>query len=135
MGECFFWYRPTQVVPDKRPLNGCVCLCVWDTGYHTVCVCVCVCDCVCVDFAGVFYIESMTGVIRNRVDLAGLVDVYELVVQAADHGSPQLSNTAFVTINVLSTELVPPRWITPPTDDYVQYVREVRFHVTFGQVT
>jgi len=22
VGECFFWYRPTQVVPDKRPLNG-----------------------------------------------------------------------------------------------------------------
>ena len=20
-----FWYRPTQVVPDKGPLNGCVC--------------------------------------------------------------------------------------------------------------
>ena len=28
-----FWYRLTQVVPDKGPLNGCVC----------VCVCVCVC--------------------------------------------------------------------------------------------
>ena len=27
MGECFFWYRPTRVVPDQRPLNGCV-LCV-----------------------------------------------------------------------------------------------------------
>ena len=26
MGECFFWYRPTRVVPDKRPLNGCVCV-------------------------------------------------------------------------------------------------------------
>ena len=25
MGECFFWYRPTQVVPDQRPLNGCDC--------------------------------------------------------------------------------------------------------------
>ena len=24
MGECFFWYRPTQVVLDTRPLNGCV---------------------------------------------------------------------------------------------------------------
>ena len=24
MGECFFWYRPTPVVPDKRPLKGCV---------------------------------------------------------------------------------------------------------------
>jgi len=24
-GECFFWYRPTHVVPDKRPLNGCCC--------------------------------------------------------------------------------------------------------------
>jgi len=22
---CFFWYRPTQVVLDQRPLNGCVC--------------------------------------------------------------------------------------------------------------
>ena len=22
MGECFFWYRPTRVVPDQRPLNG-----------------------------------------------------------------------------------------------------------------
>ena len=40
MGECFFWYRPSWVVPDKRPLNrptrvvpykrplnGCVCVC------------------------------------------------------------------------------------------------------------
>jgi len=26
VGECFFWYRPTRVVPDKRPLNGCVCV-------------------------------------------------------------------------------------------------------------
>ena len=26
MGECFFWYRPTRVVPDKRQLNGCVCV-------------------------------------------------------------------------------------------------------------
>jgi len=25
----FFWYRPTRVVPDIRPLlNGCVCVCV-----------------------------------------------------------------------------------------------------------
>jgi len=28
VGECFFWYRPTRVVPSKRPLNGCVCVCV-----------------------------------------------------------------------------------------------------------
>ena len=27
VGECFFWYRPTRVVLDKRPLNGCVCVC------------------------------------------------------------------------------------------------------------
>ena len=26
-GECFFWYQPTRVVPDKRPLNGCCCCC------------------------------------------------------------------------------------------------------------
>jgi len=24
--ECFFWYWPTWVVPDKGPLNGCVCV-------------------------------------------------------------------------------------------------------------
>ena len=29
MGECFFWYRPTRVVPDRGPLNSCVCLCVY----------------------------------------------------------------------------------------------------------
>jgi len=28
VGECFFWYQPTRVVPDQRPLNGCVCVCV-----------------------------------------------------------------------------------------------------------
>ena len=28
VGECFFWYRPTRVVPDKRLLNSCV-LCVF----------------------------------------------------------------------------------------------------------
>jgi len=26
VGECFFWYRPTRVVPDQRSLNGCVCV-------------------------------------------------------------------------------------------------------------
>ena len=24
-----FWYRLTRVVPEKGPLNGCVCVCVW----------------------------------------------------------------------------------------------------------
>jgi len=24
-----FWYRLTRVVPDKGPLNGCVCVCVF----------------------------------------------------------------------------------------------------------
>ena len=27
-GECFFWYWPTRVVPDQRPLNGCMCVLV-----------------------------------------------------------------------------------------------------------
>ena len=26
MGERFFWYRPTRVVPDKGPLDGCLCV-------------------------------------------------------------------------------------------------------------
>jgi len=30
VGECFFWYWPTRVVPDKGPLNGCVYVCVWN---------------------------------------------------------------------------------------------------------
>ena len=25
VGECFFWHRPTRVVPDQRPLNGRCC--------------------------------------------------------------------------------------------------------------
>ena len=29
VGECFFWYWPTRVVPDQRPLNGrCCCCCL-----------------------------------------------------------------------------------------------------------
>ena len=24
-----FWYRLTRVVPEKGPLNGCVCVCLW----------------------------------------------------------------------------------------------------------
>jgi len=27
VGECFFWYWPTRVVPDQRPLNGRCCCC------------------------------------------------------------------------------------------------------------
>jgi len=27
VGECFFWYRPTWVVPEKRLLNCGVCVC------------------------------------------------------------------------------------------------------------
>jgi len=27
VGECFFWYRPTRVVQDQRPLNGRCCCC------------------------------------------------------------------------------------------------------------
>ena len=40
VGECFFWYRPTRVVPDKRLLNSCVCV--------RACACACMCVCVCV---------------------------------------------------------------------------------------
>jgi len=30
VGECFFWYWPTRVVPDQRPLNRLVCVCVYN---------------------------------------------------------------------------------------------------------
>ena len=53
MGECFFWYRPTRVVPDQRPLNGCVCVFVtpahrvggteWGGGNVSCTVCLSVC--------------------------------------------------------------------------------------------
>jgi len=29
VGECSFWYRPTRVVPDQRPLNGRCCCCCY----------------------------------------------------------------------------------------------------------
>jgi len=35
MGECFFWYRPTRVVLEKRPLNGCRCCCCSYPTYYT----------------------------------------------------------------------------------------------------
>jgi len=54
LSTCFFWYRPTRVVSDKRPLKGCCCCCCccWSatrklTFSLTVCVCICVCICVC----------------------------------------------------------------------------------------
>ena len=32
MGEYFFWYQPTRVVPDQRPLNGrCCCCCIFSS--------------------------------------------------------------------------------------------------------
>ena len=35
MGESSFWYRPTRVVPDQRPLNGrCCCCCHEDEMYN-----------------------------------------------------------------------------------------------------
>ena len=34
VGECFFWYRPTRVDPDKRPLNGCCCCCINNKDYN-----------------------------------------------------------------------------------------------------
>ena len=33
-----FWYRLTRVVPEKRPLNGCVCVCNCIIGTRCVCV-------------------------------------------------------------------------------------------------
>ena len=36
VGECFFWYRPTRVVPDKRPLNGCCCCCCTNVSLSAV---------------------------------------------------------------------------------------------------
>ena len=75
--------------------------------------------------AGVFDVGLRTGVIRNRVALTGFVGDHEMVVQAVDHGSPSLSNTAHVTITVLSSSQRPPDWIIPARDDFIKYIREV----------
>ena len=37
MGECLFWYRPTRVVPDQRPLNGRCCCCGLRLGAEMCC--------------------------------------------------------------------------------------------------
>ena len=36
MGECFFRYWPTRVVPDQRPVNGCVCVFSGYNGNNTM---------------------------------------------------------------------------------------------------
>jgi len=38
VGECSFWYRPTRVVPDQRPLNGrcCCCICKSAPGFRQI---------------------------------------------------------------------------------------------------
>ena len=41
-----FWYRLTRVVPEKGPLNGCVCVCV--CARARVCARACACACACV---------------------------------------------------------------------------------------
>jgi len=38
VGEYFFWYRPTRVVPDQRPLNGRCCCCCGCCGFIQVCI-------------------------------------------------------------------------------------------------
>ena len=38
MGESSFWYRPTRVVPDQRPLNGRCCCCQWWGAGMAVCL-------------------------------------------------------------------------------------------------
>ena len=38
MGECFFWYWPTRVVPDQRPLNGRCCSCCRLHGLYAGCI-------------------------------------------------------------------------------------------------
>ena len=42
VGECFFWYRPTRIVPDQRPLIGrcCCCCCCWLEGHSANKFCV-----------------------------------------------------------------------------------------------
>jgi len=84
VGECFFWYRPTWVVPDQRPLNGvraCVRACVRDCVYPFVCACVhaCMRACVrafsdCVQFYGhitgtKFSLELSANVVHREVEL------------------------------------------------------------------
>ena len=67
----------------------------------------------------------MSGSIHSQVDLTGLEGVYRMVVEAVDHGDPQLSSTAYVTITVLSSVPRPPRWVTPDTDDFIRQILEV----------
>ena len=38
MGESSFWYRPTRVVPDQRPLNGRCCCCCCCLANNSTCI-------------------------------------------------------------------------------------------------
>jgi len=78
---------------------------------------------------GVFDVDPWSGVIRSKVPLLEcvLLGNHELVVQAVDHGLPQLSSTARVNITVFSTSQRPPEWVIPVIG-FVKPIREVYIH-------
>ena len=82
--ECFFWYRPTRVVPDQGPLNGCVCVRV------RACVRACVCVCVCVSMLHV------------RLSLAGRICRLGCANKVAAFIAPFTKNLAYAT-NILGS--------------------------------
>lgn len=81
-------------------------------------------------FTGLFYIETGTGIIRNRVGLLGKAreQPYRLTVQAQDGGSPAHTSTVMVNMfitNIQSNKGKPV--ITDPPVDITYVIPEVQF--------
>ena len=68
-----FWYRLTRVVPDKRPLNVCVCV------YVCLSVCLCVC---CSDFRqrSELFLRSFDSYLSTRDDHDSMLNKYAITV-------------------------------------------------------
>jgi len=66
VGECSFWYRPTRVVPDQRPLNGRCCILKLNIGYR----------CVAITFANSQKLITLIGILDSTIIIILLKDQY-----------------------------------------------------------
>ena len=65
VGECFFWYRPTRVVLDQKPLNARRCCCCTDVMFLNKCF-----------FAHIFVHETLLSLFHFSLSVEIFLDFY-----------------------------------------------------------
>jgi len=97
---CFFWYRPTRVVPDQRRLNGrcCCCTCISESVHFCR-----LCDMLCISgFIHDFMFAHDGQERRLSIDLVGSgMDLLRLTHQG-DQGQHLTERSVISTIGLLS---------------------------------